>query len=161
MTQEELTAALAASPSPDRVTPEYFRSRIAKTEFHRIAGGTLTICVLTIDNGFQVTGQSACADPANYKQDIGEKIASDNAERNLWPLLGFLVCEGIYRRNAVPPAAYRDRVRQEREELAAKLVRLRQFIAKDSRADNHMRDQADAMSDYLDALDRRIAGFAE
>jgi hypothetical protein len=105
MTTEELAEALAASPSPDRVTPEYFRSRIAKTEFHRIAGGTLTICVLTIDNGFQVTGQSACADPANYRQDIGEKIALDNAERALWPLLGFLVCEGIYRRklNPTPP----------------------------------------------------------
>lgn len=101
MDQNELNAALAASPSPDRVTPEYLASRIAKVEFHRLAGGTMTLCILTVDNGFQLTGTSACADPANYRQDVGEKIARDNAERQLWPLLGFALKDAMAARDAL------------------------------------------------------------
>lgn len=99
MTQDELNAALAASPSPDRITPEYLQSRIAERTFIR-ATGTLTICVLTLDNGFTVTGESACADPANYNQEIGEKIAYDMAERKIWPLLGFALKEAMAARAA-------------------------------------------------------------
>jgi hypothetical protein len=99
MTQDELNQALAASPSPDRVTPEYLRSRIANQTFTHI--GLLTICVLTLDNGFMVTGESACADPANYRADIGEKIAYDMAERKIWPLLGFALKEAMAARKAV------------------------------------------------------------
>lgn len=100
MTQAELNAALAASPSPDRITPEYLQSRIAKIEFERIGGGTLTICIITLDNGFNVTGESACVDPANYNKAIGEKIAYDMAERKIWPLLGFMLAEARRLRNA-------------------------------------------------------------
>lgn len=101
MDQQQLNAALAASPSPDRVTPEYLASRIAKVEFHRLAGGTMTLCILTVDNGFQLTGTSACADPANYRQDVGEKIARDNAERQLWPLLGFALKDAMAARESL------------------------------------------------------------
>jgi hypothetical protein len=97
--QDELNAALAASPSPDRVTPEYLASRIASVDFHRPTG-TLTLCVITLDNGFTVTGESACADPANYRQDIGEKIARDMATAKLWPLLGFALKEAMAAREA-------------------------------------------------------------
>jgi hypothetical protein len=49
----------------------------------------LTFCVLVLKNGFTITGQSACADPANYKQDIGQRIARDQAVSQIWPLLGY------------------------------------------------------------------------
>lgn len=49
----------------------------------------LTFCVLVLKNGFTVTGQSACADPANYQQDIGERIARQDAVNKIWPLLGY------------------------------------------------------------------------
>jgi hypothetical protein len=42
--------------------------------------------------------ESACVDPANYRQDLGEKIAHDNACNKLCPLLGFLLAEAVYRR---------------------------------------------------------------
>lgn len=97
MTDEELTQALADSPSPDRITPEYIDSRIAKIEFHRLTE-TMTVCVITLDNGFTVIGQSACADPANYNQRIGEQIAESNARANLWAPFGFLLKEAMFRR---------------------------------------------------------------
>lgn len=51
--------------------------------------GLLTFCVLVLWNGYTVTGQSACADPSNYNQEIGEKIARDNAVKQIWPLIGY------------------------------------------------------------------------
>lgn len=49
----------------------------------------LTFCVLVLKNGFTVTGESACASPANFDAEIGRKIARQNAVAKLWPLLGF------------------------------------------------------------------------
>lgn len=51
--------------------------------------GLLTFCVLVLRNGFTVHGVSACASPENYNKEIGERIARENAERQIWPLLGF------------------------------------------------------------------------
>lgn len=49
----------------------------------------LTVCVLTLKNGFTITGESACASPANFDSEIGHKIARQNAINKVWPLLGF------------------------------------------------------------------------
>jgi len=51
----------------------------------------LTFCVLTLRNGFTVTGESACASPENFDAEIGRKIARQNAVEKVevWPLMGF------------------------------------------------------------------------
>lgn len=49
----------------------------------------LTFCVLVLQNGFTVTGQSACADPRNYQKDIGDRLAKKDAVGKIWPLLGY------------------------------------------------------------------------
>ena len=49
----------------------------------------LTFCVLVLRNGFTVTGESACASPANFNAEIGRKIARDNAVAKVWPLMGY------------------------------------------------------------------------
>jgi hypothetical protein len=95
MDQDELRAALEKLPG-ERVTKEYMEGRIGEVKFHRL-GPTLTHCSLHLDNGFVVTGESACVDPANYNREIGEKIAWDNAFAELWPLFGFLLAEKRWR----------------------------------------------------------------
>jgi hypothetical protein len=67
-------------------------SRIKDKKFTRL-GETLTHCRIILDNNYSVTGESACVNVANYNQEIGEKIAFDNAFRQLWPLFGFLLAE--------------------------------------------------------------------
>ncbi|KQO38171.1 hypothetical protein ASF19_20235 [Acidovorax sp. Leaf84] len=59
--------------------------------------GLLTFCVLVLRNGFTVHGVSACASPENYNQEIGERIARENAEREIWPLLGFRLRDELAR----------------------------------------------------------------
>ncbi|KPC32540.1 Uncharacterized protein ABJ99_4563 [Pseudomonas syringae pv. cilantro] len=49
----------------------------------------LTFCVLRLKNGFTVTGESACASPENFDAEIGRKIARQNAEQKIWPLMGY------------------------------------------------------------------------
>ena len=59
--------------------------------------GLLTFCVLVLRNGFTVVGHSACASPENYNKEIGERIARENAEREIWPLLGFRLRDELAR----------------------------------------------------------------
>lgn len=49
----------------------------------------LTICVLVLKNGFTVIGQSACASPENYQEDIGRRVARGDAIRQVWALMGY------------------------------------------------------------------------
>jgi len=72
-----------------RITPEMLDTEIVGEEYHVFTGSCLTVCCLTLQNGFTVTGESACASPENFNVEIGQKIARSNAREKIWPLLGF------------------------------------------------------------------------
>lgn len=72
-----------------RITPAMIDETVRNVEFHVFGGTTLTVCVLTLWNGFTVTGESACASPANYDRELGEKIALQNAKQKIWALEGY------------------------------------------------------------------------
>ena len=95
LNDKELEEKLEASPAP-RVTKEHIESRIKETKCAKFSG-TVTLCQITLDNGYSVRGESACVNPENYNQEIGEKIAYDNAFSKLWPLFGFLLAEDQFR----------------------------------------------------------------
>ncbi|RHZ96452.1 hypothetical protein D1114_07000 [Cereibacter sphaeroides] len=57
----------------------------------------LTFCVLVLRNGFTVTGESACASPENFNEEIGRKIARENARQKIWPLEGYLLRDRLSR----------------------------------------------------------------
>ena len=72
-----------------RVTPDMLDAEIVGEDYHTFPGSMLTVCALTLKNGFTVTGESACASPENFNAEIGQKIARANAREKIWPLLGF------------------------------------------------------------------------
>jgi hypothetical protein len=76
-----------------RVTLEHIQSRIKGEEY--IVSGTLTICILRLQNGYTVTGESACVDPANFNAELGQKIARGKAIDKIWPLEGYLLAEQL------------------------------------------------------------------
>lgn len=49
----------------------------------------LTICILTCQNGFTVVGESACADPAMFDEELGQRLALNDAKNKLWSLMGY------------------------------------------------------------------------
>lgn len=74
-----------------RLTPALIDEQIVSEAFHVFPGTTLTVCALTLRNGFQVVGESAAASPANFDAEIGRKIARDNARNKIWALEGYLL----------------------------------------------------------------------
>ena len=56
----------------------------------------LTFCVLVLRNGFTVTGESACASPENFDAEVGRKIARQNAEQKVWPLMGYALKQQLH-----------------------------------------------------------------
>lgn len=65
---------------------------------HRIeSGSVLRFAILTMDNGFTVTGRpSVSVSPENDNDEVGVKIAIQNAVFELWPYVGFRVVEGKF-----------------------------------------------------------------
>jgi hypothetical protein len=51
--------------------------------------GLMTICALTLWNGWTILGKSACADPANFNKDLGRRLARADAVNQIWPLMGY------------------------------------------------------------------------
>lgn len=74
-----------------RITPDHIDATIADEDYHVFEKTCLTVCCLTLQNGFTVTGESACASPENFDAEIGRKIARENARNKIWALEGYLL----------------------------------------------------------------------
>jgi hypothetical protein len=74
------------------ITVEYLGSQIAETTYLN-PKGTLTLCILTMKNGLNVVGESACLDPARFDAEVGKRIAYQNAFGRLWQPYGFIRAE--------------------------------------------------------------------
>jgi len=79
-----------------RITPERLEEVISSEQFHLFDGSQLTICVLTLQNGFTVVGESACASPENFNAELGRKIAREHAKNKIWMLEGYLLKESLF-----------------------------------------------------------------
>ena len=173
--EDEIQAKGLTAP---RVTPADIEANIASEHYFTADDGAwgaarhqnkpkhpqlslLTFCVLVLRNGFTVTGESACASPENFDAEVGRKIARANAVNKVWPLMGYALRERL----AAVPAYFRDRVRKERDELKVKFDALavfaksEKFLALPIAEQERMHQQAEAMQDYLNALNDRIAAF--
>ena len=92
-----------------RITPDMVQANIVSEHYFTAAQGSdgasdpmdqpkvpsnsplhlLTFCVLVLQNGFTVTGESACASPENFDAEAGRIAARRNAENKIWPLMGY------------------------------------------------------------------------
>ena len=79
-----------------RLTPALIDSKVKDKVFHVFGETCLTVCCLTLENGFTVTGESACASPENFDTEIGEKIAFEQARNKIWMLEGYLLKQKLH-----------------------------------------------------------------
>lgn len=91
-TEEAIQKAGKTAP---RLTPALIDATITGEAFYVFPGTTLTICALTLRNGFIVTGESAAASPENFDEQIGRNIARDNARQKIWAFEGYLLRERL------------------------------------------------------------------
>lgn len=108
------------------VNESKLKASIAKVDFMVHPGSCLTICVITMLNGYTVTGESACADPKMFNAEIGEKFAFAAAERKIWPLLGYALKDELYKAGA--GSTFQDRVKVELTDLTDKIEKLSAFV---------------------------------
>ena len=76
------------------VTKAGIESRIEKIEYHKavICGKNFMFCGITMKGGFVVVGRpSAVIDPANWRDEIAQKVSFDNTFEELWKLEGYRV----------------------------------------------------------------------
>ena len=74
-----------------RLTPADIDAVIVDKAFYTFPGTTMTICLITLKNGFTTVGKAACASLENFNQETGNKIAYDNARDKIWELEGYLL----------------------------------------------------------------------
>ena len=101
MSEKALEAELQVKGlNAPRLTPDSIDAVIVAEQYHVFPGTCLTVCVLTLANGFTVTGESACASPANFNKEIGQKIAREQAREKIWQLEGYLLKQRLYEQGA-------------------------------------------------------------
>lgn len=73
------------------VTQEQVNKILEDSEYEVFHGvfGKQCIVVALLPNGFTIVGESACVDPNNYVDSIGESIARKRIEEKVWELEGY------------------------------------------------------------------------
>lgn len=79
-----------------RITPQHIKSVQKHVEYWLVPHTTTTVCALTLTNGFVVIGSSACASKENFDRELGERIAREDAEREIWRLEGYLLRQDLH-----------------------------------------------------------------
>ena len=79
-----------------RLTPQQIDNAVIAGQYYVFPGTTVTVCCLTLRNGFTVVGESACASPENFNEELGRKIAHDNARNKIWQLEGYLLRQRLH-----------------------------------------------------------------
>lgn len=79
-----------------RMTPHQIDAAITNEVYWQPTGTSLTVCVLHLRNGFNVTGESAAASIENFDPELGRKIARENARNKIWQLEGYLLRQRLH-----------------------------------------------------------------
>lgn len=142
----------------------YIQGQIKDVSYQRY-GDTGTLCVLTLQNGYTVTGTSGCIDPTIFNEDIGQRVAYDNAFNKLWEILGYGEKQRWYEETQLD---WKGRVEIEFQQLEERRGKLHDLLFNKYGDENPrpefiaevqwklMKEQYTAMCAYMDALGKRL-----
>lgn len=74
-----------------QLTPDFIDAQIISEQYYTFPGTTTTVCLLTLQNGFSVTGKSDATSPENFDKQIERYTARRNARDKIWSLEGYLL----------------------------------------------------------------------
>lgn len=156
-----------------RVTPAMADAAIKDQSLIKIDGIGM-LCNIELHNGFKLLGKNLGPVSApNYSEQMAKQLAYEDARKQIFPFLGFMLAEDIYRGNRpltqeqLEMPAHVQRVITEMYQVAARLLGLTEFLAKfdagtlsdlnmtdDEIAD--LREQHGYMKSYVAVLQRRL-----
>lgn len=79
-----------------RIAPSDIDAKITHTQYYVFPGTTVTVCALTLINGYVVTGMSASVSPENFDAEIGQSVARAEARDKIWELEGYLLKQTLH-----------------------------------------------------------------
>lgn len=79
-----------------RVTLEQIENLIVAEQYHVFPGTTVTVCCLSLRNGFNAVGHSACVSPQAFDAEKGKQYARENAREQVWALEGYLLRQMLH-----------------------------------------------------------------
>lgn len=74
-----------------RLSPTHIAEQVLAEQYYVFPGTVLTVCCLTLQNGFNVIGKSAPVSVDNFNEEIGRTIARKEALDEIWALEGYLL----------------------------------------------------------------------
>lgn len=89
---EQAIVAAGADKAP-RIKAEQVDAEIVGETYTLLPSGRVTVCELTMQNGFTVRGESAVVFIENFDSSIGRRVARENARDQIWQLLGYQLRE--------------------------------------------------------------------
>lgn len=153
-----------------KVTPEQIEAAIVRETYTLLPNGRTTVCQLTLidlgDSGFTVEGQSACVSRDNYNEELGNKIARQNALNEVWKVKGYELALELKRQRDRANETYKERLQREFGELTQRIGRLDLWIDSPSYYQLELEEQEDQkeqlvlMKQCSEILDRRLARLA-
>ena len=97
MTENELEQEIQdKNLNAPRLNPTLIENAIIGEAYYVFPGTTMTICRLTLQNGYSVTGESAAVSLENFDKEIGRKVARANAKEKVWSLEGYRLKQKLY-----------------------------------------------------------------
>lgn len=84
-----------------RLTPALIDAAIKRTQYYVFPDTVMTVCCLTMQNGFNVTGTSSPASPENFNEVLGKEIAFLAAREKIWELEGYRLRNDLHRNGSV------------------------------------------------------------
>jgi len=91
--EDEIVARGLLAP---RITPQDIEDAVVCSQHYQFPGTTVTVVCLTLKNGFNVVGESACASLENFDPELGIRIANEDAKRAIWKLEGYLLKQRLF-----------------------------------------------------------------
>lgn len=71
------------------IESEYYRNLGSALKVPDGPAGNVTLCVLILRNGFVIVGKSACVYRENFNEEIGQRLAREDAIRQIGPFMGW------------------------------------------------------------------------
>ena len=88
--KEVFEAAYYPIEDKTKISRNDVESFLVRKSAHKLGDKTCVVLDTTL-TGFDTIGTSACVDPANYSQEIGEEIARKDIVNAIWGHLGFVL----------------------------------------------------------------------
>jgi len=80
----------------NRLTLEDINSLILWEDFHTFDETCMTVCCITLKNGYTVTGTSSCINPENFNVEVAKDVSFSKARAKIFELEGYLTKECMY-----------------------------------------------------------------